>query len=602
VQKEETGIAVARTVEKADQGMDSSKKKKFVVQDLPPGEILQNRFVIQSKIGVGGMGVVYAARDRHLPGRKVAIKTVNELSDAAVRRFGTEAILTAQIRSENVIKVHDFWTAPTGVPFLALEFLSGKTLRELLGDEKLAPARAVFLILGACQGIAAAHAVRIYHRDLTAKNIYVVDNGGFEQAKVIDFGAAGGADVSRLTEPGQMIGTTEYMAPERLEGDPGGAKGDQYSLGLVLYEALAGRLPFARGMTVMDTIVAVAKGDFPRIESFRPDLPSGLAEVVHKAIARDPNDRFPSVHAFGRELLPFGGHKAEAMHEEFFLGAPPVEKRAAELTGDTTLVQRIIAVQRASGLSEMPTVPHEYDWGAHTAETVERDLEAIARKRREEAEASAQSSETSSSSVGEPATNSAVSASLGTEERAWLKVAEAVSVEVPAPAPPASQQRRWFWLLVLCGALLVGSGGVALVSRSKSGGAVAPAATPAMKELAPANEPPAAPSPAATRPAPETAPMPLAPAGVTPIVPTSVGSQAVGKAAEPTAERPRADGGEGVSTIKPSKKKRLSQKHRADAAPPAPRPAEKTSAPEKVPTVPVLPAPNDRSSGPHFGF
>ncbi len=202
-------MAAAPTLLQAEPSMkDSPPRKVRLVPPLARGTVLRERYKILAPIGEGAMGVVYEAFDETLK-RKVAIKTLLEISDDNLRRFEAEGVFAAQIRNRYVIQVFDAWMAASGEPFLLMERLHGKTLQNLVKDEmraglQLDPSRAVTLLLGACQGITEAHACGIVHRDLSAGNVFVVD-GREEIAKVLDFGVSTSVDLSGKTSPHAVI-------------------------------------------------------------------------------------------------------------------------------------------------------------------------------------------------------------------------------------------------------------------------------------------------------------------------------------------------------------------------------------------------------------
>ncbi|MEI6450540.1 MAG: Stk1 family PASTA domain-containing Ser/Thr kinase [Actinomycetes bacterium] len=272
---------------------------------------LDGRYRILSRLGSGGMADVYLARDESL-GRLVAIKVLKErlAADAEfVERFRIEAQAAASLNHPAIVAVYDRGKAGAS-PYIAMEYVDGESLKQRLRRKgRLAPDEAAATALAVLDALRAAHERHIVHRDVTSANV-LVDGSG--RVKVADFGIAR-MGASALTRSGAMLGTSSYLSPEQAQGRSADERSDLYSLGVVLYELLTGRLPF-RG----DSDVAVAlqhvSAAAPNPRSLAPDVPEACAAVVMKALSKQPADRYQSAEEFAAALRAAreGGHAAPA--------------------------------------------------------------------------------------------------------------------------------------------------------------------------------------------------------------------------------------------------------------------------------------------------
>ena len=254
------------------------------------------RYRLESLIATGGMGEVWRATDQVL-GREVAVKLLKHeyADDPTFRsRFETEARNAAALHHANVASVFDYGELPaddggTPRPYLVMELVRGEPLSALLrGDEPISPEPAADLIAQAADGLAAAHELGIVHRDVKPANLLVTPS---RTVKVTDFGIARAADAVSLTQTGQVVGTPQYLSPEQAEGRPTTAASDIYSLGVVLYECLAGRRPFDGGSPIAIALAHV-RDEPPELPA---DVPAHLRETVAVALRKDPQQRFASV-------------------------------------------------------------------------------------------------------------------------------------------------------------------------------------------------------------------------------------------------------------------------------------------------------------------
>lgn len=264
---------------------------------LEVGELVDQQYLLGKRLGAGGFGVVHAAV--HAPtGQELVIKLLRpELADdpVQVQRFFDEGRLSARLKSPHVVQVRDWGLSEDGRLFLALEKLEGCELADLLKKQGvLAPDRAVRLACQALAGLGEAHRQGLVHRDIKPANLFVIWADTPQEAlKVIDFGIALDltGQVRQLEAAGDMIGTPAYMAPEQVMGQGLDGRADLYALALVLYEALAGRLPFDAAPGLAMALARLHGEPLPLAQGCAASLPAGLAAVVEAAMASDPAQR-----------------------------------------------------------------------------------------------------------------------------------------------------------------------------------------------------------------------------------------------------------------------------------------------------------------------
>jgi serine/threonine protein kinase len=272
-------------------------------------------YEVEGQLGAGGMGEVYRARDTKL-NRPVAIKFLSDVvADAAARgRFQREAQTASSLNHPHILTVHDVGELD-GRQYLVTEFVDGGTLREWARADERTWSQIVELLVGVADGLAAAHAAGIVHRDIKPENILVAKNG---YAKLADFGLAKlfeGTDAdaptrtmtAARTRPGAIIGTVAYMSPEQASGKPVDARSDIFSFGVVLYELLAGRQPFA-GPTSLEVLQRIQhQPPAPLTET----VPAALRAVVEKALEKDPAARYQSMRELVVDLRRLVRHTTE---------------------------------------------------------------------------------------------------------------------------------------------------------------------------------------------------------------------------------------------------------------------------------------------------
>jgi len=270
---------------------------------------LGGRYRIVSLLGSGGMADVYLAEDETL-GRLVAVKVLKRrlAADAEfVERFRIEARAAASLNHPNIVAVYDRGTAE-GATFIAMEYVRGESLKQRVRrDGALAPAEAVGIALATLSALEAAHEREIVHRDVTSYNV-LLDEGG--RVKVADFGIARVGE-SALTRTGAMLGTSSYLSPEQAQGRTADARSDLYTLGVVLYEMLTGRVPF-RGETDVAVALQHVSAAPPNPRTLSPTVSEALAAVVMRALSKDPADRYQSAADFAEALRRAGGGGGQA--------------------------------------------------------------------------------------------------------------------------------------------------------------------------------------------------------------------------------------------------------------------------------------------------
>ncbi len=265
------------------------------MRQLQDGAVIDERYEISAHLGSGGMAEVYCARDMQL-GRNVALKVLHErfaADEEFVERFKREASSAAGLAHQHVVGVYDRgeWE---GTSYIAMEFVSGKTLKQLVQEEgPLTAQRAVDLTVQILRAARFAHRRGIIHRDFKPQNVIVDDEG---RAKVTDFGIAR-AGASDMTQTGSILGTAQYLSPEQAQGHAVGARSDLYSIGIILYELLTGRVPFEAESAVTIALKQVSEAPVPP-SRINPRVTPELESVVLRALAKEPRDRFADADEF----------------------------------------------------------------------------------------------------------------------------------------------------------------------------------------------------------------------------------------------------------------------------------------------------------------
>jgi serine/threonine-protein kinase len=304
------------------------------------GDLILGKYEVTRVLGRGGMGVVVAALHKEL-GELVALKFLKPSirdNEAACQRFLREARTATRIKNEHVARVYDVGTAD-GTPFIVMEYLTGQDLAGEIRDRGPLPvAKAVDLLLQACEAVADAHKLGIVHRDLKPSNLFVTTGSdGMPFVKVIDFGISKSLTTSdpSVTASSAAVGSPKYMSPEQLACSRHvDQRSDVWSLGIVLYEMLTTETPFP-GDSLAIVGAAILRGLYTRLSIHRSDVPAQLEQVVADALTRDLEKRLPSVHAFAARIAPFGSDAARSSLERIeriSTRTPPASPDAIDLT------------------------------------------------------------------------------------------------------------------------------------------------------------------------------------------------------------------------------------------------------------------------------
>jgi eukaryotic-like serine/threonine-protein kinase len=311
------------------------------------GRVIAERYRITGLLGQGGMGAVYVSEHVHT-GRKVAIKRLHpELAGdrKAVLRFQREARAAGATGHGHIVEVIDIGLAEDGAPFLAMEYLDGESLLQLLHREgRLTPARACHILGQTLDALDAVHAKGIVHRDLKPDNLFLTRRAGRgDYVKVLDFGVSkvrpeeGEPFDLTLTRTGALVGTPYYMSPEQARGAPAyDHRVDLYAVGVILYQCLSGQLPFDAD-NYHALLQAILQGQPPDLHEVAPEVPEPLSRLVHRAMASDPAVRFGSAAELLQALVPYGAKAHAALHHAGADvrptppagAAPPPDRRAS---------------------------------------------------------------------------------------------------------------------------------------------------------------------------------------------------------------------------------------------------------------------------------
>ncbi|MBI5533140.1 MAG: serine/threonine protein kinase [Deltaproteobacteria bacterium] len=279
---------------------------------IGPGSLVAQAYRVVRRIGKGGMGTVYEAIVE-ATGERVAIKIPHDCfraDGAALKRFVQEARATLFIRSPHVVCTMAVGRLPTGMPFLAMEYVDGISLREMVyprGRRMLPLKVALVLIDQIASGLSAAHEAGVVHRDLKPSNVLVTSAEDCPRARIFDFGLSllATETAGRLTLSGVGFGTPEYMAPEQIRNAKHvDGRADVYSLAVMAYEMLTQKLPFD-GVDAREVWHRATHDQAVPLSKYRANSPAGLSDVIMRAMSKDADARPPSAEAFRRSIAPY---------------------------------------------------------------------------------------------------------------------------------------------------------------------------------------------------------------------------------------------------------------------------------------------------------
>src|SRR5688572_1307768 len=280
-------------------------------------------YAVQFLLGSGGMGEVYKATDTRL-NRAVAIKFLSaaESLETRLQYFEREARLASSLNHPNIVTIYEFGRSEVG-PYMAMEWVDGKTLRHLLAEAPLPLDRVLQLASQIADGLSKAHSAGIFHRDLKPENLMVTAEG---LVKILDFGIAkltspvsgleqGEGAPSLFSKPGVILGTVGYMSPEQASGLPADFRSDQFSLGAILYEMVTGRRAFERASPV-ETLSAIIRDEPEPIASLNPKTPASLRLLIERCLAKNPEDRYAATSDLATDLKELRDHLEEISARE----------------------------------------------------------------------------------------------------------------------------------------------------------------------------------------------------------------------------------------------------------------------------------------------
>ena len=336
---------------------------------LEPGHVIDGKYRLVRIIGTGGMGAVYEG-ENVLIRRRVAIKVLhaaNTTSTESVRRFEREAQAAGQIGNDHILEVLDLGSLPNGDRYLVMEYLDGETLAERIERfGRLTPAQIAPIARQFLEALVSAHAAGIIHRDLKPENIFILRSkaGRTDFVKLIDFGISKFSNnfevgEHRMTRADAVLGTPCYMSPEQARGaSKTDVRSDTYSCGVILYEAVTGRLPF-EGTSFNDLMFKIALSDAPSPLSVQPDLDPEFAAIINHAIARDPNKRFASAAEFAQALDVWSAKNGVTEALTYTPAPPDSVARQVVLRNAPTLANEEENTSPSINRASPPTVPAE---------------------------------------------------------------------------------------------------------------------------------------------------------------------------------------------------------------------------------------------------
>lgn len=317
------------------------------------GTVLDGRYLVESVLGEGGMGLVYKARHTVL-GKPLAIKVLrSDVSKDAeiIERFRQEAQSATSIGNEHIIDISDFGTLPDGSTYFVMEFLGGQSLTQAVERGPFPANRTIHVAKQLCRALGAAHERGIVHRDMKPDNIYLIARGGDDDfVKVLDFGIAkvGGA-TSKLTKVGQVFGTPHYMSPEQCSGANVDQRTDIYAIGVIVYEMACGRVPFDAD-NLMGILTKHLYEQPIRPHELPPpiDVPAGLEAIIMKCLAKSADARYQSMSEMLADLERLqAGHTPQAVVDEFERASSQRTDADGALLGDSSMNLPAVAPKKS---------------------------------------------------------------------------------------------------------------------------------------------------------------------------------------------------------------------------------------------------------------
>ncbi len=312
-----------------------------------PGTVIEGKYLLEEKIGAGGFGVVFKGvntRDKTPIAVKVFRPMAGNDSAEAAERFRREGTTLCKVQHPNAVRVYDSGISSDGIAYIVMELLVGASLNtELRENGKVSLKRAARIIRSVCDALSSAHMAGIIHRDIKPDNVFLHQSAEGEIVKVVDFGIAklmkddtaeDTEENAALTRTGGVIGTPQYIAPERLNGTPYDGKSDVYSVGVMLYQMLCGTVPFqATGNNVIKLIMSHLNDPPPSMRNFNRDIPPAVEALVMRALAKKPTER-PTAKEFGESFSAIAAAFADRDTGEFATALPSGEDISNQETID----------------------------------------------------------------------------------------------------------------------------------------------------------------------------------------------------------------------------------------------------------------------------
>lgn len=323
------------------------------------GQVLLGKLDVIRSVGKGGMGSVYEV-EHLITHHRRALKIIKpELVKRRtyMKRLIREAGVAGTLNTPYVVDTYDAGTLEDGSVYILMELLEGRSLYDVIRrDGELAIPRLISIIGQVCEGVSVAHRAGIIHRDLKPDNVFLLEGpGGTDQVKIMDFGISKfeepDDEVSRLTSEGVVLGTPFYMSPEQARGKELDARSDIYAVGVMMYEALTGRLPF-EDSSISALFIKIAAGEYLPLRHLRPEVPEELEAVIDKAMHRNRDARYASMDELRASLLPFGDVREKVRAKT--LSDHPMPRSTASYGGAATKTPERSKALAAAPVPKLP--------------------------------------------------------------------------------------------------------------------------------------------------------------------------------------------------------------------------------------------------------